>query len=110
MSSVNAHTRTVTDYGIDPHNPAGQIARDLFMRLGGFLTAVTVGGDADPERSFFGYVEGVQNFNNASAPAATSFVYLDGAANLSGASTTDSTMTDPVRRLLADQLARRSAL
>lgn len=110
MSFINAQSQSVTDYGIDPHNPAGQIARDLFMRLGGFLTAVTVGGDADPERSFHGYREGVQDYTAAAAPAANSVIYLDGASELAGASTAGSTMNDPVRRLLADQLARRAAL
>lgn len=110
MTFANQQTRQVTDFGIDPHNPAAAVVRDAWARLHAWLVPVTTGGDSDPERMFFGYQEGLQDFTRVAAPAATSSIYLDGSPELSDAVTTDNTMTDPVRRLLADQLKRRSAL
>lgn len=110
MSFANQQTRKVTDFGIDPHNPAAQIVRDAWLRLHGWLVPVTTGGDADPERTFFGRVDGVQDFTRAAAPAANPVTYTPANGDLGSAVTTDTTMTDPVRRLLAEQLQRRSAL
>ena len=110
MNFANEQTQRVTDYGIDPHNPAVQVVHDAWARLHAWLVPVTTGGDADPERTFFGYHDGMQDFTRVAAPAANSVVYLDGGSDLSDAITADTTMTDPVRRLLADQLKRRAAL
>lgn len=104
---ANEQRRVVTDYGADPNNPAAWVVRDAFLRVWGFLVPYVGGGSADPKGQFHGVGPMLQDFTGAANPAATTIVNRDGEfpSIQHGASDPD----DPVRRVFADRLRRRSA-
>lgn len=107
--AVNATTRTVVDYGEDPHNPARGVVADLILRLHGFLVPVVMGGDTEPSTQFHGdYGRELQGFVGAVNPASTAVMYRNGGNAELGDASTGSTMTDPARRMFADRLRRRT--
>lgn len=110
LNSANSVTRTVTDYGEDPIQPARGLVHDAWMRLHGFLVPAVVGGDTDPGLQFFGYGPELQSFHGAANRASTAVTYRDGSnAELTNAESGGVT-TDPVRRIFGDRLRRRSPM
>lgn len=107
--AVNAFRRTVIDYGEDPNNPARSIGRDLALRLGAFLVPVVGGGDTDPEQQFHGVGPKLQDFDGAANQVGNRILYTNGGNAEISSAVTSGVTGDPVRRMFADRLRRRSA-
>lgn len=111
MGFANQRAAVVTDFGADPNNPSWPIVRDAMRRLNGFIGGpVIAGGDADPERQFFGVGPQLQDFTGAAARPSTGVVFRNGDVPNIGTPIAEGPETDPVRRIFADRMRRRAAL
>lgn len=106
---ANAVTRVVTDYAPEARSPGVSIAREVWLRLAGFLTPVYAGGDLDPGNRFSGTTEPMQNFKGLNNPAATSSVIRDGDYATIESAVTAGPTGRPEVRIFADRLRRRRA-
>jgi hypothetical protein len=109
MRTANAVSRTVTDYGPNPHNPAAGAVRDAMARLHGFLVPSVVGSDASAEATFHGYARPMQDFRGAAASTGNPVTNHDGGTPEISNALVEGPMGDPARRIFAARLRRRLA-